>query len=68
MANRKISELPVYNTTGEIIDMAVIDYSKIMHRVNLSEFDFVDGEKAIDKVKESIEKYGHVLVIPYKPI
>lgn len=68
MSNRKISELPLYKTDGEILYMAVIDYSNVIHRVNLSHFDFTEESEALKKVKESIEKYGHVLVIPFKPI
>lgn len=68
MSNRKISELPLYKTDGEILYMAVIDYSNVIHRVNLNHFDFTEESEALKKVKESIEKYGHVLVIPFKPI
>lgn len=68
MNNRKITELPVYVVGEDITAMAIADRSKVIYRVNLSEFDCTSEEDAEKRVKDSLEKHGHVLIIPYKPL
>ena len=67
MSNKKISELRPVNIEDGFEAMAVA-YRNEIRAVNLSEFDCTNLEEANKRVKDSIDKYGHVLIIPYKPI